>query len=1122
MNAMKHYHAGIDVGTNSVGLAAIEVDSKGLPLNILNSMVVLHDSGVDPGKAKTGATRLANSGTARRTRKLIARRRKRLQKLDRYIEAQGWPLIDLSSLPDPYTPWKIRAELTQGRLKGEEQGRALSIALRHMARHRGWRSPYERIESLRSPKEASKQFKDLKQRVTELSGVIFDEDATPAEVVCDAGLSPSLRLRSAPSTNYTKGAILAGEPVGGKPKKGLLGGKLMQSDNANELRKIGEVQGLDTETVNELIDHIFAAESPKGKASKRAKKDDLPGQDQYVRAPRAHLAFQRFRIVAAVANLRIRETGSKHGRLLSKEEKTKTIEFLMSADGTDGVTWSDVAKELRIERESLCGTAKCGAEGERPSSFPPVNSSNISITRSKIEPLAKWWKEASDDERSALIIALSNADELTDEQPGAETVRQFLSSLDEQVLEKIDKISLPRGRAAYSVNSLERLTRRMLEDSVDLFDARKLEFGVENNWSPKPDPIGEPVGNPAVDRVLKIVNRWLLAVTRKWGPPNIVNIEHVRAGFTSEIQVREYERENKKNRNRNLAILEALRDKLGTSDKIRREDITRFAALRRQNCQCAYCGEAITFSDCEMDHIVPRKGQGSTNTRNNLVATCERCNKSKSNMPFSVWAQNCDIPGVSVEAVIGRVRTWIKDPELSPKQYNNFKRDVIERFRKTAEDDAIDNRSIESVAWMATELADRIGSHFREAGADTQVKVYRGWLTSEARKASGFEGKVNLIGGRGKTRLDRRHHAMDAATIALMRQSVAQTLVERASIRESERLRRVVSSSWKDYRGADRDKQFSYGSWLNSMKVLAELFNRAIDADEIPVTQNLRLRLGNGEAHDATIRKFGDSKKCVGAPWKIEEIDRASTPQLWLALTRQADFDKKDGLPKNPLREIRVKNQWFNAEENVALFPTKSAAIAIRGGYAEIGNTIHHARLYKLPGKKPTYGMIRVFAIDLLRTQHSDLFSSPLLPESISLRTAETKVRRAVEDGTAMYIGWLVDGDEIVIDPETKAFDSNNIGEYLSEFPGTKRWRVDGFPDKERLRLRPLQLAGEGLPEDASAGIKEILGPKGKGWRVAINTLFKSPQLVVVRRTALGTVRKLSRGHLPLTTRLRG
>ena len=36
---------------------------------------------------------------------------------------------------------------------------------------------------------------------------------------------------------------------------------------------------------------------------------------------------------------------------------------------------------------------------------------------------------------------------------------------------------------------------------------------------------------------------------------------------------------------------------------------------------------------------------------------------------------------------------------------------------------------------------------------------------------------MELLGGKGKTRLDRRHHAMDALVIALMNQSVSKLLV---------------------------------------------------------------------------------------------------------------------------------------------------------------------------------------------------------------------------------------------------------------------------------------------------------------------------------------------------------
>ena len=72
------YKVGIDVGTNSVGFCALQVDANGSPVKLLNSMVKIHDSGVDPEKVKSAVTRLASAGFARRTRRLYRRRKKRL------------------------------------------------------------------------------------------------------------------------------------------------------------------------------------------------------------------------------------------------------------------------------------------------------------------------------------------------------------------------------------------------------------------------------------------------------------------------------------------------------------------------------------------------------------------------------------------------------------------------------------------------------------------------------------------------------------------------------------------------------------------------------------------------------------------------------------------------------------------------------------------------------------------------------------------------------------------------------------------------------------------------------------------------------------------------------------
>jgi len=53
----KKYGIGIDVGLNSVGLAAIEVDDSGTPAEILWLQTIVHDGGVDPTANKTAGTR---------------------------------------------------------------------------------------------------------------------------------------------------------------------------------------------------------------------------------------------------------------------------------------------------------------------------------------------------------------------------------------------------------------------------------------------------------------------------------------------------------------------------------------------------------------------------------------------------------------------------------------------------------------------------------------------------------------------------------------------------------------------------------------------------------------------------------------------------------------------------------------------------------------------------------------------------------------------------------------------------------------------------------------------------------------------------------------------------------
>ena len=480
-----------------------------------------------------------------------------------------------------------------------------------------------------------------------------------------------------------------------------------------------------------------------------------------------------------------------------------------------------------------------------------------------------------------------------------------------------------------------------------------------------------------------------------------------------------------------------------------------------------------------------------------------------------MWAQTCGIPDVGVKKAVERVRGWRNRPGgMTSGELKRLKKEVIARLQRTQEDPEIDARSMESVAWMANELRHRIAATY----PDTDVMVYRGSVTAAARKAAGIDSRINLIGEKGrKDRIDRRHHAVDASVVALMERSVAKTLAERSSLRWAQRLT-GQEETWKQYTGLTEGAREHFESWRSHMLRLTELFNERLAADEVHVVETLRLRLGSGNAHDDTIRKYDTPR--LGNGLSVNQIDRASSPALWCALTREEDFDAENGLPAREDRLIRVHGQELTSNDRIKLFSKKRGndtkekpfgAIAVRGGYAEIGSTIHHARIYRIEGKKPVYAMLRVFTHDLLSQRHGDLFSAVVPPQSISMRCAEPKLRQAIAAGSATYLGWVVVGDELEIN--VSSFTKDTIGRFLEDYPNTTRWRICGYDANNKLTLKPRILAAEGLGNPSSA-VSEIV--EGKGWRVAINVLAKV-QPTVVRRDALGRPRYSSRSNLPVS-----
>lgn len=1139
------YRIGLDLGPYSVGLSAIQIDDNGYPTRLLNTQSVIHDAGVDPNQRKNGSSRRKEAGVARRVRRMRRYRRQRLNKLDNLLTRNGYPIIDPYSLHG-FKVWLIRAKAAEQYIEDDNTRKAaISIACEHIARHRGWRNPYQNPRTLLNAEPDSPTYGKLRESAANMmGGTLPDDRETPAQIVADvlayhAGES-AIRLRK--STAKTK-----------KNRDALLPVKLMQADNAYELRRILDTQKVDKNLAEKLILTVFHQKSPKGSAEHLAGKDPLdPTQ---ARAPKSTLAFQRYRIADTVSNLRV-----DHGRRLTVDEKQRIVDMLSNDTGKTPKydTWDDIAKTLGHPRSWLKGVASTTPGGmERVTGRPPhidilrkVNAIKEDGGKGKNTPslrniILRWWKDAGDADREALIRLLSNTIDLdmVYEDPEYANATLLLDSLDDMQLSKLDGMNLESGRAAYSENTLNKLTDWMLTHEGDITDAREQVFHVARDWRPPQDPVATPVGHPTVDRTIKIASRWLNAIIGRYGRPQSVQIEHVRDAFSSvETRYKEAFQWQVSNRYKSR---NATRKHLQEADGLTHphpDDIRRQEAITRQSGACLYCGRPITFNTCEMDHIVPRRGAGCTNTADNLVAVCPECNRLKGDTLFSVFCQTdaAKERGIDLRAAVKRVKAFnLNEQGYGKISASRFKKGVIGRLTQTEADEPIDNRSLASTAWMATELHNRLDYAFNNPAGEyykddtpVTVNVYRGELTAEARNimrhAAGMD--FHMIGGHGKTRLDRRHHAIDASVIAMMTPAAAQAIAERLNLRDADRINHD-HPEWKEW---PISPSANYGHWLTCMSRLLGLLNTALDDDRIHVLRNQRYRLGNSAAHKDTIIPLAYRK--LGDPLDALTIRHATTPALYTALTHLPDFDEENGLPADPGRHINVNGQTLTAGDTITFFTGDAAQILTNHGGVAVGSMIHHARVYryytmlKSGKRKYAYGWVRVYQQDLLHA-HGDLFAEPLKPSSLSLRYADPKLRAAIDGNRAEYLGYLLVGDEL--DVNFTEDDKGSIGTYMRFFAGDaqrqpqamSKWVITGFPENGRISLKPAYLAGEGLDkleqetgEPIPSEVKQVVAGE-HGYCPSVNTLF-ARHPYVIRRNTLGEPRRNPANHMPALWRI--
>lgn len=297
----------------------------------------------------------------------------------------------------------------------------------------------------------------------------------------------------------------------------------------------------------------------------------------------------------------------------------------------------------------------------------------------------------------------------------------------------------------------------------------------------------QPIIEKILNQMINIVN----ALKEQHG-----NIDEVRVELARELKQSKDERAQtteriNKNERENKAIEERIREHGIRPSRAR---IQKYKMWEESQHQCFYCGKSISAAeflsgaDVEVEHIIP-KSILFDDSFSNKVCACRDCNHTKDNMTARDFMETRG--QVELDAYLARVNTAFEEGRIS-----KTKRDHLLWHKEEIPQDFID-RQLRQSQYISKKAVEILRSAIRDVYATSgsvtdflrhiwgydqilhnlNLPKYRDaelteFVTYDHR---GQEHQEERIKNWSK-RIDHRHHAIDALTIALTRQGYIQRL----------------------------------------------------------------------------------------------------------------------------------------------------------------------------------------------------------------------------------------------------------------------------------------------------------------------------------------------------------
>jgi len=828
------YRVGVDLGTASIGLAAVSLNEEKQPDDLLWGKVRIFKEPLDNG---TGGlkSKKATRRAARMQRRQFDRRRGRMRHIVALASLLG---IDLAPAPDG------GASVLELRARAARHPIALDDLMRvflRLAKRRGYAGEF------RPKKEGAKQGEveggsnDLKAAMSELATARGVESVTVGEFLqfrWQQGQPTRLKVKEKRSDDSN--------PL---PNLYALRSQLeaefaqiwrVQAEHHTVLNGEHDCQPLQ-EVFHAAIFHQRPLKSVSGMVGQCPLEPTLP------RAPRAQPAFQHFRIEKTLVDLRW-GAGRRAMTLTAKQkdvirellDKQKTVSFksineTLKEKGHPGPDGRGLNMD-RLSREELHGNTSnhafnklgLGPDWQALDERTQVQIINFLADLGSPEQLdAPLWytcfvKQVKTGEKDVY----GNPIYAQEPRAFSEKFIGFINRLKEQdEFGRLSGMGFDGGRASYSVKALRKLTEWLAdpwwpgdwqgEKRIDEESAIRVCYPAARS-QPKESlprlPAPKPTGNAVVDVALRQLQQEFNAMIAALGAtPEQIVVELTREMGVGVVKRNERESAMTKNQKARKDAEKAIREHGATVTPSR---IRRYLLWREQGEKfCPYCDRTINLADAlngketEYEHILPKSLTQVGLKRSEIVLAHRDCNQKKGNRtPWQAWGYDPNRWNL-----IEQRAAWFEKNKQDRKarllRLKDFEKEVLT-------DQSIDDfadRQFHQASWIAKEAA-----QWLQGVCATPVSVSRGELTAAARRAwrldtvipqvrieEGLpvldeEGKVVTpeefsrykpvweghrlpkaemdMNRKPDKRIDHRHHLIDAITLALTSRGLFQQM----------------------------------------------------------------------------------------------------------------------------------------------------------------------------------------------------------------------------------------------------------------------------------------------------------------------------------------------------------